>query len=107
MPETEFKAPLDDAELEWIRVRLSTVGGRVMTYVVQYETTIGGQRVPVVRFDNAHGFPHRDLLDRQGRVIDKRPIAGNPTPGAALNVGQQDIQTHWQRYRAAFFGDMA
>ncbi len=94
MPEIDYEAPLDDAEQEWIRVRFSTLGGRVTTYAVQYETSIAGRRIPVVRFDNAHGFPHRDLLDRNGRAVEKRPIAGKPTPGAALKQGQQDIQTN-------------
>ena len=107
MPEIDYEAALDATREEWIRVRFTTVGGRVVTYTVQYETTVDGLRVPVVRFDNAHGFPHRDLLDRNGRVIEKRAIAGNPDPGEALTQGQRDIRTNWRRYRAAFFGEHA
>jgi len=105
MPEIEFDVVLDNAELEWMRMRLTTVRGRVVTYTVQYETTLDGQRVPVVRFDNAHGFPHRDLLNRSGRIIEKRPIPGNLSPEAALAQGEIEIRRNWPRYRAAFFGD--
>jgi hypothetical protein len=107
MPEIEFAVPLDNAEFEWMRMRLTTVRGRVVTYTVQYETTLGDQRVPVVRFDNAHGFPHRDLLDRTGRIIEKRPIPGNPSPALALAQGELEIRTNSPRYRAAFFGEEA
>ena len=107
MPEIDYDVALDDAELEWMRVRLTTVRGRVVTYTVQYETTIDDRRAPVVRFDNAHGFPHRDLLNRHGRIIDKRPIPGHPSPEAALAQGEFEIRSNWPRYRAAFFGETA
>ena len=105
MPEIDFELPLDATLEEWTRTRFTTVGGRVVTYTVQYETTIGGVRVAVVRFDNAHGFPHRDRLDRNGRVVEKLVIAGSPEPGEALTQAQKDIRINWRRYRAAFFGE--
>lgn len=105
MPETEFEAPLSHSRNEWLRMRFTTVRGQVVVYTAQYETTIHGARTPVMRFDNAHGFAHRDRLDRSGRVVEKRAIAGNPDPGAALTQAQQDIVANWRRYRAEFFGD--
>lgn len=107
MPEIDFEQPLDDALEEWLRMRFTTVGGRVVTYTVQYETTVNGLRAAVMRFDNAHGFPHRDRLDRHGRVTEKRVIPGNPEPGEALTQGQRDIRINWQQYRAAYFGEEA
>ena len=44
MPEIDYDVALDDAEFEWMRVRLTTVHGRVVIYTVQYETTIDGRR---------------------------------------------------------------
>jgi hypothetical protein len=101
MPEIEYEVQLDDAGLEWLRVRITTVGGQVMTFAIQYETTIAGVRAPVVRYDNAHGFAHRDLIDRKGRVT-KEPLARAPTPKIALDMGVRDIRLHWQRYRRTF-----
>jgi len=49
------------------------VGKRVVEFRVQYETKLGGEWYPVVRYDTAHGFAHRDLIDRHGRQR-KAPI---------------------------------
>lgn len=102
MPEIDYDAPLDDDGLEWIRFRIVTVGGQVVSFMVQYETTVGDQRLPVVRYDNSHGFCHRDWLDRRGNVVEKQRLPGSPA--VVLNVGKQDIQDYWERYRAAFLG---
>ena len=75
------------------------------TFTIQYETTDGENRLPVVRYDDAHGFPHRDLLDRHGRIIAKAPLVGAPTPKEALHIGERDILANWQHYRQRFFGD--
>jgi hypothetical protein len=85
-----------------MRVRFATLAGKVVTFTVQYETTIADVRVPVVRYDNAHGFPHRDELNRRGLIRRKTEMAGNPDAGTALTIGQRDIQENWQRYRRAF-----
>jgi hypothetical protein len=101
MPEKEFLMPLDDAQNEWMRVRFTTVEGRVLNFAVQYETTIAGQRVPVVRNDNAHGFCHRDIFKLNGTAT-KQPQEG--TPAEVLSQGPQDIRENWQSYRKNFFG---
>ena len=102
MSEKEFLLPLDDAEYEWMRVRFSTVGGQVRTFVVQCETIVAGQRVPVVRYDNAHGFCHRDIFRLNGTAT-KQLQSGSPAE--VLSQGSHDIQEYWQRYRKNFFGD--
>lgn len=107
MPTIDFIAPLDEEGQEWIRYRFTIDRGQVRTFTIQYETTAGEERMPVVRYDNAHGFAHRDLLDRRGRIIAKNPLVGTPTPKEALQIGEQDILDNWQRYRQRFFGDHA
>ena len=105
---TEYEVDLDpegNPEREWLRVRIATEKGNVVAFTVQYETTIDGERVPVARYDSAHDFAHRDLLDRRGRVIDKRPIPGNPTFKEGLEIGRRDLLDNWRRYRANFLGD--
>ena len=105
MPSREYEVPLDDEAREWLRVRIGTEGGDVVAFTVQYETTVAGERTPVVRYDGAHGSAHRDRLDRRGRVVKKTPLAGNPTFKEALEIGRQDLLAHWRRYRAAFLED--
>lgn len=104
MPTTAFDAPLDDEGLEWIRCRFTTEVGQVTRFTIQYESTVAGERKPVVRYDNAHGFAHRDILDRSGRVVSKSRLARVLTPKEALQLGERDIQQNWQRYRQGFFG---
>lgn len=105
MPPVDFLAPLDDEGLEWIRYRFTTERGQVATFTIQYETPVGEETMPVVRYDNAHGYPHRDQIDRRGRIIEKSPLPGAPTPREALQSGECDILENWQRYRRRFFGD--
>ena len=105
MPYLEYEFDLDDEAREWLRLRITTNGPAVTAFTAQYETTIDGERLPVARYDSAHGFAHCDLLDRRGRVIDKRPIPGNPTLKEGLEIGRRDLLDNWRRYRAGFFGD--
>lgn len=102
MPEIDFEVPLDDTYLEWMRVRFSTLRGKVTTFMVQYETTFAGRRVPVVRYDNAHGFVHRDLLNRRGQLIAKTRLENDPDSSVALNIGEPDILDNWPHYLEQF-----
>jgi len=102
MPYREFEVPLDDDAAEWLRLRITTERGNVEAFTVQYETTVEGERLPVARYDGAHGYAHRDLLDRRGRMIDKLRLPGGPTYKEALELGRRDLLANWPRYRDAF-----
>ncbi len=43
-------------------------GVKMVFFRVQYETKINNIWYPVVRYDTAHGFVHRDLLSFKGDV---------------------------------------
>lgn len=75
--------------------------GDVVAFTIQYETTIDERSVPVVLYDSAHGTPHRDVLDRRGNVIDRTWFPGRSNK-EALQLGDADLRTNWQRYKAAF-----
>jgi hypothetical protein len=105
MPEIVYEYPLDEEAQNWYRFRIMTNRGRVIQFTAQYETTIAGRRFPVLRFDNAHGFAHRDRLDRRGNVVEKSPLTAARTPADALGIGEQDIRTNWRRYRQEFLGE--
>jgi hypothetical protein len=100
MPEIDFLFPLDADGLNWFRFELMTVGGQVITFVAQYETTLDGKLVPVIRYDNHHGFCHRDRLNRRGDVVEKLQIGG--MPGEVATLGANDIKANWQVYREQF-----
>src|SRR5262249_52421041 len=54
-----------------MRVRIRAEHRVVVRFSVQYETDLDGTTYPIVRYDTAHGFVHRDLLDRAGHNVDK------------------------------------
>ncbi|MFN8591648.1 MAG: hypothetical protein U0031_09340 [Thermomicrobiales bacterium] len=85
-------------------MRIWKENGQVVRFVVQYETTINGRRVPVVRYDTAHGFPHRDEMFRSGAQV-KTPMPETLTLYQALQVAEADIRPHWRTYRQQFEGN--
>lgn len=82
-------------------MRIWLEAGRVRRFMVQYETMIGGRRVPVVRYDTAHGYAHRDQMFR-----DREPIKtslGDPLSlDDALQIAEGDVRRNWQTYRRQF-----
>jgi hypothetical protein len=102
MPEMEFLTALDALGLNWLRFELKTVGGQVITFVAQYETILEGQIAPVLRYDNHHGFCHRDRMNRRGDVVEKILIDGSP--GYVATLGANDIKANWRAYRRQFLG---
>jgi hypothetical protein len=103
LTEIDYQDALDDAAQEWRRVRIWTQSGQVVRFAIQYETTIAGKRHPVVRYDTAHGFAHRDRLDRRGRVIAKDVLGDGLSLSDALLLAERDVRQNWQRYRRDFF----
>ncbi len=89
--------PLDDR----LRVRIATERGRVVLFSVQYEAAIESRLIAVARYDSSHSVAHRDLLDRDGRNVDKRWFPGVPL-GQALDFAISDFKTNWRRYRQDF-----
>jgi hypothetical protein len=99
--DVEYEAALDEAAEEWRRVRIWIEFGRVRRFVVQYETTIDERRVPVVRFDTAHGHAHRDQMFQDREPI-KTPLGDYLSLDEALQIADDDVQRHWQTYRSQF-----
>lgn len=85
------------------RVRLTTERGQVALYTVQYEAPIDGIVRPIVRYDNAHGRPHRDLLGWSGEIVAKEWLPDEPY-GAAFRRALDDLDATWPRLRDAFLG---
>lgn len=75
-------------------------GRKIVFFRVQYETKIGDLWYPVVRYDTAHGFAHRDLINIRGD-IRKTPLF-NQDYNNALTFAESDLKTNWHLYRRAF-----
>jgi hypothetical protein len=100
--DVDYLDALDDAAQEWLRMRIWIDRGRVVRFTVQYETTLAGQWVRVVRYDTAHGYAHLDVLDQLGRVGIKIVVAVHLSFDQALTVVERDLRQNWQRYRQGF-----
>jgi hypothetical protein len=99
---TRISYLIDLTGIDTIRVIIFVERPRsVVAFTVQYETIIDGTIYPVVRYDSAHGYPHRDTLDSEARVIDKFWLAGWAIVDA-LDHAVKDVKTNYRTYRAAF-----
>ncbi len=91
---------------ERLRVRLNVERGRVNRFVLQYETVIGDTIYRVVRYDCAHGFAHRDLLDHRGVLVEKNWLVEQANLNDAFQEANDEIKTEWRTFRAAFVDRM-
>jgi len=66
MKEIEFLSPLDNQNLNRLRVRLITENGELTDIMYQFESLIHTKWTSIVRYDCAHGFFHRDVLQPNG-----------------------------------------
>ncbi|MGH7799625.1 MAG: DUF7718 family protein [Thermodesulfobacteriota bacterium] len=83
------------------RFYIETKRGKVIRFVVQFETFINEEWHPVVRYDTVHGYAHKDILERNGRVIEKVKIAIIDYK-KALQIAILDIDSNWRIYKQRF-----
>jgi len=87
-----------------LRIRFEMRKGKVTMLVVQYEVLIGNKWEPIVRYDTAHGYLHKDLYvaGQKERIKKERvPIADF---NRGLTEAVEDLKRHWQKYRRRFMG---
>lgn len=61
----------------------------------------------MVRYDCAHDFVHRDVLNHRGNVVDKQPVLDQLDRNAALEDALLDLNTNWEQYVARFLAGMS
>jgi len=76
------------------------IRGRIVRFRIQYEACIGEEWHAIVRYDTAHGRPHKDVLHPDSSQ-DKVEFYGY-SEAEVLTMGERDIKTNWQRYRAEY-----
>lgn len=94
----EYLAPLGTDGRR--RVRHIRVRGRVVEFLVQYEVQVAGEWYPVVRYDTAHGFAHKDTL-HPARAADKEALPFTDY-NLALTYAENDLRENWEKYREEF-----
>lgn len=104
MGEKSFVVPLGKSDRDRYRLYCVTEKGRVVVFRVQYEAFIDGEWRALVRYDTAHGFPHRDLL-HPNWPEEKMEYPGWSN-AQVLTLGQEDIKRNWQPYRAQYEKEM-
>ncbi len=78
--------------------------GKIMNFVVQYETLIEKKWVPIVRYDNAHGYAHKDLLKPGGGK--EKIFLGIGDLNQALTFADKDVNENWKRYKNRYLWRM-
>jgi hypothetical protein len=74
--------------------------GQVIEFAVQYEIFSHGKWMSVVRYDTAHGYAHKDLMNPDG--TREKIFMGTADFGEALTRADKDIDENWMRYRERF-----
>jgi hypothetical protein len=102
MPERDFLDFLSKDFEDRIRCVFETRAGRVTDiHVVQYETLTDHDWIPVVRYDTAHGFFHRDVYFAGGKKHFKERVVTLSLEDA-LTFAIEDIRHNWYSYKLAF-----
>ena len=84
-----------------IRVWFKKDRGKIIEFVVQYETLLRGKWQAVIRYDTAHGEPHTDVIRPDG-TKDKR-LLHFPNFNDAFSYAEEDIKANWEQYRQRYF----
>ena len=67
--------------------------------MVQLEVLVHGEWQPVIRYDCAHGYAHRDRFNLQGEQLKDEL---RMSYAEALTFGDDDLDDHWASYREHF-----
>jgi hypothetical protein len=75
-------------------------GREILQFTVQLELNCDGAWRPAVRYDNAHGFGHRDTLHPDGTQEKIRVFVGDLNETFTFAIA--DLKANWQTYRDRF-----
>jgi hypothetical protein len=98
MRTVEFRRLFDDKNAA--RVWFELEQNKVLNFVVQLECRMNGKWRPVVRYDTAHGFAHRDVLHPSSETEKTEMTIENYND--ALTFAIKDLVENWERYRRRY-----
>lgn len=96
----EHLADLGDTGTDRLRLSIVVDKGKVCDLVVQYETMIDEQWLPVVRYDCAHGYFHQDVYQGD-KQVEKNTIHVTDL-NDALTYAEDDLTANWEQYKVKF-----
>ncbi|MDZ7261390.1 MAG: hypothetical protein ONB05_04720 [candidate division KSB1 bacterium] len=85
------------------RQRVTIDKGEIQYFVVQYESYIENKWVPIVRYDTAHRFFHKDIINPDGTKTRKTFYL---ELNEALTFAEVDIKNNWQQYKSQYLEKM-
>ncbi|MEW6068424.1 MAG: hypothetical protein AB1610_09060 [Nitrospirota bacterium] len=100
MQEIEYLIYLSAETNDRLRVYAQKEKGTILEFVVQYEALIPGEWQPIIRYDTAHGFAHKDIIKADGGII-KQPLFFE-TYNLAFTYATIDLKANWKKYREEF-----
>ena len=100
MPKKEFIKYLDKNGNERLRVKIETIKGKLADIVFQYESFIDNKWREIVRYDCAHGYFHRDIINPKGNP-QKTQIAIEDLK-LASSYAEQDLKDRWEWYKERY-----
>lgn len=104
MREIEYLVYLSSEMEDRLRVSAQKEKGEIMEFVVQYEALISSHWNPIVRYDTAHGFAHRDRIWPSGQ-LEKQPLFFD-NYNMAFTYATLDLKANWINYRKAYEQEM-
>jgi hypothetical protein len=75
-------------------------GKLVLKFTVQLEALREGRWHPIVRYDNAHGFCHRDTIHADGTQDKTAVFVGDIN--ATFTYAIDDLKANWPAYHARY-----
>ncbi len=96
----EIEVPEGDGRY---RVEFCKDKGKILSFMVQLEYKAGDDWRPVVRYDTAHGFAHRDRYKPDGTKIAHEPL-GMTDYNQALDYAIDDVKDNDATWLAPFRG---
>jgi len=96
----EFETLLDKNGFERLRVRLRVQKNELIDVVYQYESFIEEKWQPIIRYDCAHGFFHRDVL-LPGDIKEKSEMNFDSLKQAS-RYAEHDIKDRWEWYKERY-----
>ena len=100
MREIEYIFYLSIEQIDRLRVVAYKEKDTILEFVVQYEAKILHKWYPIVRYDNYHGFAHKDILHYNGSS-EKEPLLWQDY-NLAMTYATEDLKHNWQKYRQRF-----
>lgn len=96
--EIKFLIPVDNnCRRRHVHKRIKN---EIIYFMIQLEVFIDNKWFPVVRYDTAHRYAHRDIIHYNGLV--EKMVVFSQTYNEAIDIAESDLKTNWSIYKERF-----